>query len=339
MTQDGVEACDDGNANDGDYCTAACELARCGDGIVQVGVEACDDGDQDDADDCLSDCTLAACGDGVLWAGKEACDDGNQDDSDACLADCTVATCGDAVVHAGKEECDDGNAEDSDACLGDCSLAKCGDMVVHAGVEPCDDGNAVNTDACSDKCTLTPKAVVLGPGQNTTQQGNVNLGAAFDDPCPAGQALVGFSGVLKTNTHAALKGLCGVPNLNVLGDGFVIKVGAGTALPQRGGAGDTPWVRTCPADQVLVGFSGRASASIDQLTLSCAPLVVSEAPDGGFSVGLGAATPLMAVGGAGGVAFMQTDCPMGQVGGVQRLRANTLITAFGLGCSAVSLGY
>ncbi len=339
VLQDGVEACDDGNQEDGDYCTGVCDPATCGDGVVHVDVEACDDGDQEDDDACLSDCSAAVCGDGVLQVGVEACDDGDDDDGDACLSDCSDAKCGDGVVHVGVEACDDGNDVDGDACLNDCSAAKCGDGVVQDGVEECDDANAVNTDACSNKCVLTPKTVVLGPGDNTTQQGGVNLGVAFNDACPMGQALVGFSGVLKTNVHAALKGMCGLPNLNVQGAGFVVKVGAGTALTQRGGTGDTPWTRSCPADQVLVGFSGRAGTTIDQLVLTCAPLLVSEAVDGRFSVAPGAATPLMAIGGAGGAAFVQTDCPIGQVGAAQRLRAGTLINAFGYGCNAVSLGY
>ena len=50
------EECDDGNQDDGDGCTAACRLARCGDGHLWVGVEACDDGDDVDGDGCNTDC-------------------------------------------------------------------------------------------------------------------------------------------------------------------------------------------------------------------------------------------------------------------------------------------
>jgi hypothetical protein len=38
------------------------------------------------------------------------------------------------------------------------------------------------------------------------------------------------------------------------------------------------------------------------------------------------------------VAFAQTDCPAGQVGNAQNLRADAMIRAFGLGCASVSLG-
>jgi len=36
------EGCDDGNLDDGDACTSACQMARCGDGVVLLGIESCD---------------------------------------------------------------------------------------------------------------------------------------------------------------------------------------------------------------------------------------------------------------------------------------------------------
>ena len=61
--------------------------------------------------------------------------------------------------------------------------------------------------------------------------------------------------------------------------------------------------------------------------------------DGAFSVGLGAVNMLMPIGGNNGMAFPQTDCPMGQVGKAQRIRASTGIDAFGLGCAAPGLTF
>ena len=127
--------------------------------------------------------------------------------------------------------------------------------------------------------------------------------------------------------------------MTVQGDAFVVTVAAGATLSERGGAGDTPWMRLCPANTVVSGFSGRAGVGLNQLTLSCAPLVVSEAVDGTFSIGLGMVGALPAIGGAGGVAFAQTNCPAGQVGAAQNLRATATIVAFGLGCAAVSLAF
>lgn len=92
------ESCDDGNTDDTDACTSACQPASCGDGFVEAGVEACDDGNQFDDDACTSDCTLPVCGDGVV-NGNEECDDGNSDPNDGC-ADCTNSVTCSGVVSA-----------------------------------------------------------------------------------------------------------------------------------------------------------------------------------------------------------------------------------------------
>lgn len=61
----------------------------CGDGVHQASAgEACDDGNAVDGDGCEADCTNPACGNAILDSGEQ-CDDGNADDSDACANDCT----------------------------------------------------------------------------------------------------------------------------------------------------------------------------------------------------------------------------------------------------------
>jgi len=106
----------------------AYENGICGDGFVEMGVEACDDGNADDSDACLSTCVSSTCGDGVVQSGVEECDDraGNSDSSaDACRTDCTNPRCGDGVVDTG-EECDDANAIDGDGCSAACESESAG---------------------------------------------------------------------------------------------------------------------------------------------------------------------------------------------------------------------
>ena len=157
-TEDGFEACDDGNSAADDACTDTCAQAVCGDGIRRVDLaegepqaEACDDGNDSQADACLGDCRIAICGDGIVHAGVETCDDGNRDDSDACTNACRSASCGDGIVGNG-EACDDGNQNQNDACLNTCAEARCGDGHIRANVETCDDGNNNNGDGCSKIC-------------------------------------------------------------------------------------------------------------------------------------------------------------------------------------------
>lgn len=161
VISDDSEACDDGNTDDGDGCSAACEVENgfecmgepsacasvCGDGLV-ASDELCDDGNTDDGDGCAatcepedgyectgqpSDCT-GICGDGVL-IGDEACDDGNTDDGDGCSSAC--------------------EPENGFECMGEPSVCAsiCGDGLV-ASDEPCDDMNVVPGDGCTELCEV-----------------------------------------------------------------------------------------------------------------------------------------------------------------------------------------
>ncbi|MBO4350159.1 MAG: DUF4215 domain-containing protein, partial [Proteobacteria bacterium] len=158
-----TEACDDGNTESGDGCTADCSAIeegytcpssggactkkgedepkpepepdtkpKCGNGKVETG-EECDDGNTDDGDGCSSDCHNEGCsGDGChenLCGNSEldlgeACDDGNTDDGDGCSADCTTIEPGFNCLEAGQ----------------DCIPEGCGNQTVE-GEEECDEGD------------------------------------------------------------------------------------------------------------------------------------------------------------------------------------------------------
>ncbi|MDX2009692.1 MAG: DVUA0089 family protein [Myxococcaceae bacterium] len=177
-----AEACDDGNTNDGDGCSAGCEVqptpvTPCGDGVVAAD-EACDDGNRTTGDGCSAACVVEAgfscagapsqcttrCGDGIT-AGAEGCDDANTGAGDGCTASCAVepgfscggapsvcvAGCGDGRVNA-PETCDDGNLVAGDGCAATCQR--------EAGFtcmgEPsrcqaaCGDGVVAATEGCDD---------------------------------------------------------------------------------------------------------------------------------------------------------------------------------------------
>ena len=162
-TLDAQEACDDGNRDDADACVN-CQVARCGDGVVQLGVEGCDAGDDVNSDEvadaCRTDCSIARCGDGTVDSG-ESCDDGDRNAAgvpDRCRVNCVVPACGDGVIDSG-EECDDTNAIETDACSSACQAARCGDGIVRTdvvdgepGFEYCDDGNLDDEDGCDRWC-------------------------------------------------------------------------------------------------------------------------------------------------------------------------------------------
>ena len=101
--------------------------AQCGDGVMQAeDGEACDDGaaNADDAA-CTSHCQVAKCGDGLLQSGVEVCDDGVNDGSyKGCAVGCAAKAgdCGDGIVQ-GPEQCDGGEAKGG-CLLETCTIAK-----------------------------------------------------------------------------------------------------------------------------------------------------------------------------------------------------------------------
>ena len=144
---DPAETCDDGNFEAGDGCDPRCN-SECGNGNIDQN-ETCDDGNLSPNDGCTDACELARCGDGIIWLGNEDCDAGEDNSDDpgaACRTDCTVAECGDGIVDPG-EDCDDENDVNTDACTNACTNARCGDGIIGPG-EECD-GDA----SCQPDCT------------------------------------------------------------------------------------------------------------------------------------------------------------------------------------------
>lgn len=143
-----TEACDDGNAVDGDGCDSNCTMTGCGNGVVDF-LEACDDGNTNNGDGCDNNCMQTFCGNGIKTDGEQ-CDDGNQVNGDGCDLNCTMSGCGNGV-QSGNEACDDGNAVEGDGCDSNCTASACGNGIMGGG-ESCDDGNTDSADGCSASC-------------------------------------------------------------------------------------------------------------------------------------------------------------------------------------------
>jgi cysteine-rich repeat protein len=170
-----VEFCGDIICNNYEnFLTCPCDCGNCpviefcGDGIVQSG-EECDDENNNNGDGCSATCQIEQekppiCGDHLINQANETCDDGNLNNNDGCSATCKIEKCGD-------EQCN--NGETCSTCPGDCGECKCeccegcfcerglceelnlncGDGIVQSG-EQCDDGNLKNGDGCSRLCYL-----------------------------------------------------------------------------------------------------------------------------------------------------------------------------------------
>jgi len=148
----GPLACDEVCARDESGC-----VAQCGDGVVNTG-QACDDGDTDDGDGCSALCELeegwdcsgsptvcsSICGD-TLVVGDEACDDGVNDGAyGGCMPGCLAlaARCGDGVIAAPEGE----------ACEGDDLQGQsCGSLGFAAGALACGADCAFDTAGCQGR--------------------------------------------------------------------------------------------------------------------------------------------------------------------------------------------
>jgi len=197
----GGEACENGNAANGDGCSASCDVEPgwtctaatpsvctpiCGDG-VRTGSETCDQGNTTNGDGCSATCQIepgwqcsganpsvctTVCGDGVR-AGAEQCDQGNTTNGDGCSATCQI--------------------EPGFTCTGSPSTCStvCGDGV-RAGAEQCDQGsgNTSNGDGCSMTCQIESGWTCRGAPSvcNTTCGDGIRAGA---EACDDGDAMGG----------------------------------------------------------------------------------------------------------------------------------------------------
>jgi subtilisin family serine protease len=184
---------------------------------------------------------------------------------------------------------------------------------------------------------IPPRNAMVSPTTATLRMGSEANGTSFEDACPAGQVLIGFSGSTSTATTAAvhrqITGKCGV----VQTAGPKVTITAAAALPTRGSTGTAAWSRTCPANQVVVGFAGRSSTVVNQLSIVCAPLTAASMT-AGAAVNVGTAAAVAGVGGTGGIAVAAIKCGTGEVATMSRVRTSANLDAFGLGCGRITVG-
>jgi hypothetical protein len=255
----------------------------------------------------------ATCGDGKVDPG-EACDDGASNGATpcGCQKTCQFASagtaCADTNLCNGAEQCDG-----KGACASPGPLS-------------CDDGKAETSDFCV--AAVGCGHLAFSAGTNTAVRGNELGGTEYVDACPAGKVLVG----LNAKIGASFDQVQAVCAPVVIDAAAAVTFGAPeTPFPFRGSNNGTDASAMCPANQMVIGFVGRAGALVDQVSLRCAPVVVNES-SGAYAVKLGAITTGMPVGGTGGVAFADTDCATGSVATGAYIRAGGSVDALGLLC-------
>jgi hypothetical protein len=175
----------------------------------------------------------------------------------------------------------------------------------------------------------SPPRLTLGPTSGTPMQGYVGPEATvFEDACPSGSIVIGFDTSTDSQIVAQLQTMCGVPH--VASDGTTVRLTPSASLSLRGSIPGPRVPSVCPADQAVVGFSGRSDALLDQLSVRCAALTLT-----GTTVTVGTPSNLEPVGGDGGDAFPRTDCGTGMIAVGTNIAIRNWISGFGLVCAPI----
>jgi hypothetical protein len=172
--------------------------------------------------------------------------------------------------------------------------------------------------------------ITLGATSATPVQGYVGPeSTTFEDACPSGSIVIGLDTATDSQFVAQLQPRCGVPRVSR--DGETVLLTPSATLFVRGGIPGAPASAFCPRDQAVVGFDGRSYALLDQLSVRCAPLRVTEK-----TLSIGTPTNLEPVGGPGGLPFARTDCGEGMVAVGTNIAVRHWISAFGLVCAPIA---
>ncbi len=181
--------------------------------------------------------------------------------------------------------------------------------------------------AGSFTCTPVPTAI-LSRYESTTVQRGVTNGTIYTDTCPGGQVVIGYN-VLYDSVVRGVQAICGT--LNVSGPAFDVTITPGITQPRRGFGAMTSTV-TCPANQMVVGFTGSNGALIDALAFRCAPLAITPDGSGGYGLTTGTVTTLAPAGGTGGGPIPNTDCPAGEFASGQTIAIGDWLFGFAQVC-------
>jgi hypothetical protein len=191
-----------------------------------------------------------------------------------------------------------------------------------------------------------PTQLSLAAGTPTTVLGTGGVQA--EDVCPAGLALIGYSGATGAYGGSSvpvvgeITGRCAVLGIGVLGaTGYAVTAQPSVVLPVRGVNTATKWSLTCTDNKVVVGLDAHWGSALDSFAVRCASLTVV-AQGTGWAVQIGTPAALPAQGGTGGANMGTTSCSGGiATGSDPKVVAQTapllaVLGAIGVACSTIT---
>jgi hypothetical protein len=191
------------------------------------------------------------------------------------------------------------------------------------------------TDLASDAFVGPGSGIALAGQSPSTRVGGTSSGTPYLDLCPQGQVVIGYRGIqAHSPTMPWLESVQTQCGTLAIGPApvYAITVSTGTLLPMRGGTVGDSWSRMCPSNAVVVGFGGRSSGYVDQLSFRCAPLMITGGP-GSYTVSIGSITTTQPTDSNSGFAFTPIDCPSGQIAIGSNITADNFPRSLGLICA------
>lgn len=186
-----------------------------------------------------------------------------------------------------------------------------------------------------------PTSITVSATRNATAKHSPSTGGtSFDDACPNNQVLIGFRGTIDGAYMGAgirsIGGVCGTLSVGAASP-YAVTTSSGGQLPERNSPTTGVEMAMCPANQVVVGFSGKSGMYMEALSFRCAPLsITGNSPT--FQLQVGNATNTGLLGDENtGADFAAINCAAGEVAVSQMINAGDAIDNFGLRCAALSL--
>ena len=212
------------------------------------------------------------------------------------------------------------------------------DLIINSG----DSGgcNPAHTPTPTPAATPTPS-----PFNTTGLQGVTGVGTTCNQTCPDIDPMVALNGQVSGLNIGQLGGTCAVPETNFVLNGAAghIILNSGPALAACGTGTGSAFGLSCPTDQFITAFEGKADATgLTELTIYCAQLNLNNIMEQGttstYCADVEFSTPETKVGPAGpggGTAFPKTSCAGGS-GAIGTLtESSAVVNAMGLLCQFI----
>ncbi len=188
-----------------------------------------------------------------------------------------------------------------------------------------------------------PTGIILGLPTASDLLAPSPGGMNYTDLCMPSGAVIGVRGTVDPpgSTTPWLKSfalICGTLSVTADPPYKVTTTSTGVQTTRGDHPASVVQDKLCSANEVVVGFESRASFYVDALNVRCAPLDLTQGPQG-YALSIGTSKPIGDIGGTSGTTQRSISCPNGSIAVGSILRAGDALDAFGFGCAVPTLQF